>query len=133
MSGAGTVRIELSWPAKELSPNARVHHMALHRFKKAAKTEAQLATKIARPFDWGHDGPLAIHITAHPPKAWRTGDDDNLTARMKAALDGIAEALGVNDRQFSNPTIEWADRTERGKIIVSVSPESRLGWTEHAG
>ncbi len=29
--------IELSWPAKQLSPNARVHHMVKHRYAKAAK------------------------------------------------------------------------------------------------
>lgn len=112
--------IELTWPAKELSPNARVHHMAKHRFAKAAKLEAGWATKIARPFDWGHDGPFTIAITAHPPEGWRTGDNDNLIARMKSHLDGIAEVLGVNDREFQAPTVTWADRSGRGKVLVEI-------------
>lgn len=112
--------IELSWPAKELSPNARVHHMVKHRYAKAAKIEAGWATKIARPFDWAHDGPLTIAVTASPPKNWATGDTDNLIARLKSHLDGIAEVLGVNDRQFQAPTVQWADKTERGKVVITI-------------
>lgn len=115
------IRIELSWPAHELSPNARAHHMVVHRFKKAAKTEASWATKIAMPFTWAPaDGPIPVRLIAHPPMAWRTGDGDNLVARVKAHLDGIAQTIGVNDRRFEAPTVEWADRCERGKLIVVI-------------
>lgn len=120
MAVASPLTIELTWPAKELSPNARVHHMVKHRYAKAAKTEAGWATKIVRPFDWAHDGTLAVHVTAHPPKNWNTGDADNLVSRLKFHLDGIAEVLGVNDRQFQAPTIEWADKTERGLVKVTI-------------
>lgn len=111
--------IELSWPAKQLSPNARVHHMVKHRYAKAAKIEAGWATKSARPFDWGSDGPFDIHIRAYPP-VQRNRDTDNLIASLKSHLDGIAEALGVNDSLFNAPTVEWADITERGKVIVTI-------------
>jgi hypothetical protein len=116
------ILIELSWPAKQLSPNTGVHHMTRHRYKKAAKIEAGWATKIARPFNWGHDGPLAIGITAYPPKNWSTGDADNFIARLKPHLDGIAGALGVNDSVFQAPTLKWADKTERGKVVITVRP-----------
>lgn len=112
--------IELSWPAKELSPNARVHHMVKHRFAKAAKIEAGWAAKIARPFRWASDGPFSVHVTAYPPKNWNTGDNDNLVARLKSHFDGIADVLGVNDRQFGAPTVKWADKTERGKVVISI-------------
>jgi crossover junction endodeoxyribonuclease RusA len=120
MYQGGSVTIELSWPAKELSPNARVHHMVKHRYAKAAKTEAGWATKIARPFDWAHDGPLSVDVIASPPKNWNTGDNDNLIARLKSHFDGIAQVLGVNDSQFQAPTVKWADKTERGKVIVTI-------------
>jgi hypothetical protein len=123
MAGVG-ITIELSWPAKELSPNARVHHMVKHRYAKAAKIEAGWATKIVRPFDWAHDGPLAVAVTAHPPKNWNTGDSDNIVARLKSHFDGIAEVLGINDRQFQAPTVQWADKTERGKVIVTIGEAS---------
>lgn len=115
------LRIDLSWPAAELSPNARKHHMVVSRFKKAAKIEAGWATKIARPFDWSPpEGQIPIHLIAHPPLAWRTGDADNLVSRIKGHLDGIAQVLGVNDRMFQAPTVEWADRCDRGRLIVVV-------------
>lgn len=114
--------IELAWPAKGLSPNARIHRMVKHRCAKAAKKEAGWATKLARPFDWGHDGPFAVHVTAYPPKHWSTADKDNFIARLKYHFDGIAEALGVNDRQFEAPTVKWAENTERGKVVVSIRP-----------
>lgn len=117
---ADPIIVELGWPAKQLSPNVSTHPMVLHRFKKAAKNEAYWATRIVRPFDWASDGPFSVHLTAYPPKAWRTGDDDNLVARVKAHLDGIAQALEVNDRLFQAPTVRWADRTERGKLVITI-------------
>jgi crossover junction endodeoxyribonuclease RusA len=113
--------IELSWPAKELSPNARVHHMVLWRFKSAAKKEAYWATKYVRPLTWAHDGPLPVRIVAHPPDN-RARDTDNLISSLKAHLDGIADALGVNDSTFTLQPVVWADRMDRGKIIVEINP-----------
>ena len=113
--------IDLTWPAKELSPNARVHFMVKHRFAKAAKIEAGWATKIVRPIRWASDGPFTVQVTAHPPKNWSTGDNDNFVARLKSHFDGIAEVLGVNDSTFETPTVSWADKTERGKVIVRIA------------
>lgn len=112
--------IELSWPAKELSPNSSVHPMVKARFKKAAKKEAGWATKIARPFNWGADGPFEILVTAYPPKNWSTGDKDNFASRLKWHFDAIAEVLGVNDRMFESPIVKWADKTERGKVVIII-------------
>jgi crossover junction endodeoxyribonuclease RusA len=114
--------IEVGWPARELSPNTSVHHMVLHRFRKAAKTEAGWATRIAMPVKWHPAGDrIKVHLIAHPPKAWRTGDSDNLIAQTKSFIDGIADVLGINDRNFEAPTVEWAERTQRGKLIVRIS------------
>lgn len=113
--------IEVAWPARELSPNKSVHHMVLHRFRKAAKTEAAWATRIAMPARWQPEGEkVKVHLIAHPPKAWRTGDEDNLVSSTKSHRDGIAEVIGINDRHFEAPTVEWAERTERGKLIVRL-------------
>jgi hypothetical protein len=120
--GSDPLDIEVGWPAQELSPNKSVHHMVLHRFRKAAKNEAAWATRIAMPVKWQPSGErISVLLIAHPPKAWRTGDDDNLVSRVKSHLDGIASVLGVNDREFMAPTVEWADRCERGKLIVRIS------------
>jgi hypothetical protein len=36
-------------------------------------------------------------------------------------LDSIAEVIGVNDRQFESPVVKWADKTERGKVVIRIS------------
>jgi hypothetical protein len=98
--------------------------MRRYRFKEAAKTEAGWATKLAlqNNRDWEPRAEtIKVHLIAHPPKNWSTGDKDNLIARVKSHLDGIAKVLGVNDRIFDAPTVTWADKSERGKLIVVLS------------
>lgn len=118
-----TLRVELGWPAPELSPNARVHPMVFRRFKRAAKNEAGWATKIALQLSkWEPSAEtIRVQLLAHPPKNWSTGDRDNFVARVKAALDGIAAVLRVNDRIFEAPIVTWLDKTEHGKLIVELS------------
>jgi crossover junction endodeoxyribonuclease RusA len=115
------LEIELGWPAEELSPNSRAHYMVKSRFKKAARTEAGWATKLAQPGRWSPpEGKIPVRLVAHPPKAWRTGDDDNLVARVKSHLDGIADVLDINDRDFAAPTVTWADRCDRGRLVILI-------------
>jgi len=116
---AGSILVEIGWPAKALSPNARVHHMVKHRYAKAAKIEAGWATKFAQPHDFGADR-FDVHIRAYPPSN-RNRDSDNLIASLKSHLDGIADALGVNDSTFNAPTLEWADISQHGKIVIKIS------------
>jgi crossover junction endodeoxyribonuclease RusA len=123
MASGGSLSIELGWPARELSPNVPVHYMRRSRFKKAAKIEAGWATKLALQSDrdWEPTADsIKVHFVAHPPKHWSTGDKDNLIARCKSHLDGIAEVLGVNDKLFDAPTVAWADKSGLGKLIVEL-------------
>jgi crossover junction endodeoxyribonuclease RusA len=115
-----SVRVVLGWPNKVLNPNSRPHHMALWRAKKDAKDEAGWATKSAlgrRAF--AHEGRIPIHFIATPP-VQRDRDDDNLVASTKAHLDAIAKALGVNDKQFIAPTIEWKEPVAPGSLVIEV-------------
>lgn len=123
-----TLRIELRWPDKDLSPNARPHHMKLHRVKKAASEAAYWATKIAlghRRFR--HDGKsdILLRQIAHAPDK-RDRDRDNLDHSLKAARDGIAMALDVNDKHFRPTGVEWGDPVRGGLVVIEVeipSPE----------
>lgn len=91
--------ITLPWPDKRLSPNARIHHMALHRAKKAAKNTAHaiaLEAKLSRL----QASSLRVRYIFHPPTA-HDRDDDNLVSQMKSARDGIALATGVDDSKWT--------------------------------
>lgn len=92
--------IELPWPPKELNPNRRCHYMAKARKTKEYRQACGM-TGIAeglRRRDYG-DGDIPIRFDFFPPDN-RRRDQDNLIASMKAAQDGLADAMGVNDSRF---------------------------------
>ncbi len=111
----------LSWPAKELWPNgSHGNYHAVSRARKAARTEADWATRYVKPHGWKHDGgPISIHIRAHPKTA-NAVDAQNVIAGLKAHFDGIADALGVDDKCFAAPTLTFAEPCKGGAIIVEV-------------
>ena len=117
------LRIELAWPSKELSPNSRVHHMALWRAKKTAKEAAGWTTRAAvgngSPNHFRTGARLPLKITAQPPAVKRDRDADNVIASLKAAIDGVACALGVDDSLF-DPSFSWGEPSGNGKIVVEV-------------
>jgi crossover junction endodeoxyribonuclease RusA len=116
-----SLMIELGWPAKALSPNAREHYMTVSRFKKAAKDTAYWATKatLGRA-EFPHDGESRVPfvITADPPDK-HGRDDDNLISQTKSVRDGIAKALGVNDKFFAT-RVQWAEPVRNGKIVLVI-------------
>lgn len=108
----------LPWPPAQLSPNARVHWRVRHR---AAKHYRQACAILARAACLSvPDGALELHIEFVPPDR-RHRDDDNLIASFKAGRDGIADALGIDDRRFkTTPTIS-EQVVKGGEVRVSIS------------
>lgn len=104
----------MPWPSADLSPNKRLHWSRVSKAKKAARAEAAFLAGKCPEFD----GKLHLHITFHPP-ANRHYDIDNLLARMKAALDGVADAWGVNDKCFRPITIDDGAKVKGGKVVIS--------------
>jgi crossover junction endodeoxyribonuclease RusA len=100
--------------------------MNLAKAKKAARAQAHFAAWAAR---WhlerdrvAGDGAIGVHLR-FVPACMRDRDEDNLVASMKAALDGLATALCVNDTRF-RITHELA-RAERGGFVdVTLTPEA---------
>jgi crossover junction endodeoxyribonuclease RusA len=120
------ITITLPWPAPALNPNSRVHFIKLAKFKKKAKADAIWATCAAVPVGdrkLGPGGQLKVTILAYPPTL-RNRDDDNLIASLKAAFDGVAFALGVDDSRFRRPTIEWGEVRRGGDLVLVISPIS---------
>lgn len=117
--------VTLPWPDKRLSPNARIHWGAKASVKaKARKDAAYLAyaamgegVRSVRLRFLG-DAPIPVTITFYPPDA-RHRDDDNMVGAFKSLRDGIADALGVNDRRF-RPHYIFADPCKPGRIEVAL-------------
>ena len=63
------------------------------------ETLAQMSPFARQAIRQDDDGPIPVRITFYPPDA-RRRDDDNMIGSFRAARDGIADALGVDDRRF---------------------------------
>lgn len=64
------------------------------------------------------DGEILIELMMHPPTR-RERDRDNGLARCKSLLDGIADALCVNDKRF-RPTADFGDIVEGGCVVLTI-------------
>lgn len=71
------------------------------------------------------EGKLRVTLTFCPPDN-RHRDLDGMQSNMKHALDGIADAMGVNDRMF-RPHSDWGDVDPAGLgyVLVEIEPWER--------
>jgi len=99
-----TLTVTLSLPPKALSPNARAHWAAKAKAVQAYRGEAKLLARVAIseagldvPAGWGDE--IMVRATFWF-RVERRRDRDNAQASLKSALDGIAEAMGVDDSRF---------------------------------
>jgi len=111
--------MKMYWPPKELSPNARVHWSVRSRAVKKYRTDAYnlaLSERLHMP----DADKVGVHLIFHPP-SHRRYDADNLMASMKSCLDGLADALKVNDHRFV-PTMQIGsvDPDKRGYVLVEL-------------
>ena len=113
------IEVTLAWPPKDLSPNTRAHWRQRSKAAKAYRTECAWQVKAAgpKPF-FAPLGPITLDIEFIEPDK-RARDLDNMLASIKAGIDGIADALGVNDRRFVFH-IRRADRIG-GMVKVRIS------------
>lgn len=116
-----TAEFFLPWPDKRLSPNSRHHWAQVARAKKAAKRTAHYTVLEA---GIGKIDATAVNVklSFYPPSK-RHYDADNLIASHKAALDGIAEAIGVDDSKFIISATPHGPVEKNGMVKVLLSWE----------
>jgi crossover junction endodeoxyribonuclease RusA len=88
----------LPWPPRALSPNARTHWRKKAPIAKAYK-EACWALTLESGLVAPEDGKIALWLDFYPPDR-RARDDDNMIASFKHGRDGVALALGIDDKRF---------------------------------
>ena len=115
------MRIELDFPPACLFPNRAkgTHWTVTHKAKAGYRDNSAWLTK-GQMRDWvAPEGEIRLTITFVMPDK-RLRDTDNCLAAAKAGLDGMADALGVNDRQFQPVTIFRQYGEKPGKMIVEL-------------
>lgn len=114
----------LPWPQSKLSPNARVHWSTLAKAKKEYRSACWL-TALDQQRGWRPElpeGPLLVELEFVPPQR-RSYDRDNLISRMKAGLDGLCDALKVDDKKFTTLTARVNAEQIGGFVRVRISKE----------
>jgi hypothetical protein len=114
------MKIELPFPAKILWPNGRTRsHLAKHGAAKKHKGWAHIAAMSERASAPVGEA-LQLVATFHCKPRGPLPDKDNAGASLKAYQDGIALALGVDDRHFGQPIVLFGDRHKVGKVVVEM-------------
>lgn len=93
------MKITLPWPPTGLSPNARLHWAKLAKLKKQYR-EVCWVQSCKQGVKKIKTEKLHITLTFIPPTR-RAYDLDNALARMKSGLDGLSDAIGVDDKHWS--------------------------------
>lgn len=91
--------IKLPWYLAECSPNYRGHWSKISKAKKQCKELAYIYTNNSGIKVDKDISKLLITLEYYPPSNRRM-DLDNCVASSKAYLDGVAQALGVDDSVF---------------------------------
>lgn len=109
-------RIALPWPPSTLWPNRsrRLHWAQRSTSARAAREEARALVKAS-----GLRPGATLCLTFCAPTR-RRYDLDNALAASKAAIDGIADALGVDDSEWAI-TITRGEPVKGGAVIVEFA------------
>ena len=116
---AGIKQITLPWPDSALHSNSRTHWGQKARATASARHAAKMAClekpRIERIPN------ATIFIEYYPPT--KRGDIHNVASSLKAYLDGIADAMGSDDKDFDvhYPTV-WAGSGKPGKVVFRIVP-----------
>ncbi|MCZ4331083.1 hypothetical protein [Castellaniella denitrificans] len=123
MQALDHITIVLPWPDSRLMPNRKNgRHWA---GTQAAKARARMDGAMSAKQAVGRNTvclpeQIPVKITFAAPDRIRR-DLDNLHAAMKASLDGIAKALGVDDSRFVPVTLDRVlDAKKEGFVMIEI-------------
>ncbi|MCR4298249.1 MAG: hypothetical protein NUV75_05790 [Gallionella sp.] len=109
--------IILPWPPASLSGHNKNRWWVLAKVVKAQRDGAHIATLAAKLPPMPDSGDIRIHFRFVPPD--RRGDRVSFPNRLKAAIDGIADALEINDARFL-PSYEFCEPQAPGRVEVEI-------------
>jgi len=115
------MELELPWFNPCLAPNRPEHYREKAAARKKQRADAYLIASTIQNKPRGET--LALSIMFHPPTNHRR-DLDNCLAAIKGAIDGIADAIGIDDTNFRPITIDFGEDCVGGKIIIEICEKS---------
>lgn len=113
--------IRLPWPDPALFPNRRTHWHKLYELRTEAKRTAYMLTYEAmqgKSMSMGSGKAPIEYEFCYPDN--RKRDNDGMLGALKAAQDGIADALGIDDTRFEPVTLRRGENVGGGAVIVRI-------------
>jgi len=109
------ITVNLNWPPRTLHPNARVHwtvkSKAVKRYRNAAYHSVFGVIDKSDKYQ--------VDIVFYPPNRCRR-DVDGCLSSIKSGLDGIADALGIDDSRFCL-SIDLSDKViKKGLVEINI-------------
>ena len=124
------IEIVLGWPPSDLSPNKRLHWAKLATAKKQYRKDCYSVSKEQlkkyRGVTENIPEKLVLEMTFIPPDR-RSYDRDNLVARMKSGIDGLSDALRINDKRFNTVISTMAQDYFGGFVRIRILKETPYG------
>lgn len=117
-----TISFKLPWPNPKLNPNQSkgMHWGVTAALRKNARVGAATIARAAAGAPAPQFGQaIPLTITFQQPDR-RARDRDNLLAALKPALDGVADALGINDSQFDPVIIRREYGARPGAVQIEI-------------
>lgn len=112
------LEVRLPWPPRELHPNARGswkgRHGKVHAYRSTAKALTQHWCNITDATPYAR---LHLDLTMCQPDA-RRRDVDGMLSAVKAGLDGIFDAIGVDDSRVASVTVRRGEPNKRDPGVV---------------
>lgn len=110
------IEIKLPWPPSKLSPNMRQHWAVTANAKKKYRRECEIITRAQiGPIRIVFPNRIKLSLTFYRPTL-RSYDRDNLLARMKSGIDGMCDALKIDDEIFDPVVVSVAE--EKGNFVL---------------
>lgn len=111
------IKITLPWPPKSLSPNSRANWRDKAAAAQSTRRDAALMCMSqglrCLPFEKVH-----VSFTFHPATN-ASFDIDNALARCKSMIDGIADAIGIDDGLWKI-SLDKGEKRKGGEIVVEI-------------
>jgi len=120
--------VKLPFPAAELFPNRKngSHFRKTKDAKDKQRDDAYWLTMGAAKGYKVPTGCIPLSIVFVEPTGHHR-DLDNMLAAAKGAIDGLAQALGINDKDFQPVLIDRGGVSAPGCMICAVGVEIRSG------
>jgi crossover junction endodeoxyribonuclease RusA len=116
------ITVHLPFPDPRLNPNRckGKHWASTVALRKSAREAAMLLTRQAGrgvTFPMGHEVSLKV-VFIQPNR--RRMDRDNLLAAAKPQIDGVADAIGIDDSQFNPVKVYREYGAKPGSVRIEI-------------